>query len=134
MAQRILVAKVGLDGHDRGVKVVARILRDAGFEVIYTGLFQTPDKVAAAAVDEDVDAIGLSMLSGAHLTLAPLVVTKLRERGLDIPVVVGGIVPAPDVDKLIEAGVAAVLTPGATSDEVVTVMRRVIAAAESAGR
>ena len=134
MAQRILVAKVGLDGHDRGVKVVARILRDAGFEVIYTGLFQTPDKVAAAAVDEDVDAIGLSMLSGAHLTLAPLVVTKLRERGLDIPVVVGGIVPAPDVAKLLEVGVAAVLTPGATSDEVVAVMRRVIEAAETAGR
>jgi len=134
MAQRILVAKVGLDGHDRGVKVVARILRDAGFEVIYTGLFQTPDKVAAAAVDEDVDAIGLSMLSGAHLTLAPLVVAKLRERGLDIPVVVGGIVPAPDVAKLLEVGVAAVLTPGATSDEVVAVMRRVIEAAETAGR
>ena len=84
--ERILVAKVGLDGHDRGVKVVARILRDAGFEVIYTGLFQTPDTVAAAAVDEDVDAIGLSMLSGAHMTLAPLVVSKLRERGVDIPV------------------------------------------------
>ena len=77
----MLVAKVGLDGHDRGVKVVARILRDAGYEVIYTGLFQTPETVAAAAVDEDVDAIGLSMLSGAHMTLAPLVVDKVRERG-----------------------------------------------------
>ena len=94
---RVLVAKVGLDGHDRGVKVVARILRDAGFEVIYTGLFQTPETVAAAAVDEDVDAIGLSMLSGAHMTLAPLVVDKVRERGADIPVVVGGIVPDADV-------------------------------------
>ena len=83
--ERVLVAKVGLDGHDRGVKVVARILRDAGFEVIYTGLFQTPDTVAAAAVDEDVDAIGLSMLSGAHMTLAPLVVEKVRELGADIP-------------------------------------------------
>ena len=124
---RILVAKVGLDGHDRGVKVVARILRDAGFEVIYTGLFQTPDKVAAAAVDEDVDAIGLSMLSGAHMTLAPLVVQKVRERGLDIPVVVGGIVPQQDVEKLREAGVAGVLTPGASADEVVAVMRAVIA-------
>ena len=81
MSDRVLVAKVGLDGHDRGVKVVARILRDAGYEVIYTGLFQTPDTVAAAAVDEDVDAIGLSMLSGAHMTLAPLVVEKVRERG-----------------------------------------------------
>jgi methylmalonyl-CoA mutase C-terminal domain/subunit len=124
---RILVAKVGLDGHDRGVKVVARILRDAGFEVIYTGLFQTPDKVAAAAVDEDVDAIGLSMLSGAHMTLAPLVVQKVRERGLDIPVVVGGIVPQQDADKLREAGVAGVLTPGASADEVVALMRAVIA-------
>ena len=90
---RVLVAKVGLDGHDRGVKVVARILRDAGYEVIYTGLFQTPDTVAAAAIDEDVDAIGLSMLSGAHMTLAPLVVDKVRALGADIPVVVGGIVP-----------------------------------------
>ena len=80
-AKRVLVAKVGLDGHDRGVKVVARILRDAGYEVIYTGLFQTPDTVAAAAVDEDVDAIGLSMLSGAHMTLAPKVVEKVREAG-----------------------------------------------------
>ena len=113
---RVLVAKVGLDGHDRGVKVVARILRDAGFEVIYTGLFQTPDTVAAAAVDEDVDAIGLSMLSGAHMTLAPLVVEKVRARGADIPVVVGGIVPDADVAKLLEAGVAGVLTPGATGD------------------
>ena len=124
--QRILVAKVGLDGHDRGVKVVARILRDAGFEVIYTGLFQTPDKVAAAAVDEDVDAIGLSMLSGAHLTLAPLVVQRVRDRGLDIPVVVGGIVPEPDVAKLLEAGVAAVLTPGASATDVAATMRRAI--------
>ena len=121
---RVLVAKVGLDGHDRGVKVVARILRDAGFEVIYTGLFQTPETVAAAAVDEDVDAIGLSMLSGAHMTLAPLVVEKVRERGADIPVVVGGIVPDADVPKLIEAGVAGVLTPGATGDEVVAVDAR----------
>ena len=122
----MLVAKVGLDGHDRGVKVVARILRDAGFEVVYTGLFQTPETVAAAAVDEDVDAIGLSMLSGAHLTLAPLVVQAVRDRGIDIPVVVGGIVPPHDVDTLREAGVAAVLTPGATADEVVAAMRGAI--------
>jgi methylmalonyl-CoA mutase C-terminal domain/subunit len=126
---RVLVAKVGLDGHDRGVKVVARILRDAGFEVIYTGLFQTPEMVAAAAVDEDVDAVGLSMLSGAHLTLAPRVVEKVRAAGLDIPVVVGGIIPDPDVPKLLERGVAAVLTPGATADEVVATMKRVIAGA-----
>ena len=126
MSDRILVAKVGLDGHDRGVKVVARILRDAGFEVIYTGLFQTPDKVAAAAVDEDVDAIGLSMLSGAHLTLAPLVVERVRARGLDVPVVVGGIVPDQDVPKLRELGVAAVLGPGATADDVVRIVRAAI--------
>ena len=99
--ERILVAKVGLDGHDRGVKVVARILRDAGFEVIYTGLFQTPETVAAAAVDEDVDAIGLSMLSGAHMTLAPAVVAAVRARGADIPVLVGGIVPDHDLDELL---------------------------------
>lgn len=123
---RVLVAKVGLDGHDRGVKVVARILRDAGFEVVYTGLFQTPDTVAAAAVDEDVDVIGLSMLSGAHMTLAPLVVQKVRERGLDIPVVVGGIVPDQDLEELLATGVAAVITPGATADEVVAAIRGVI--------
>jgi methylmalonyl-CoA mutase, C-terminal domain len=126
VSDRILVAKVGLDGHDRGVKVVARILRDAGFEVIYTGLFQTPEKVAAAAVDEDVDAIGLSMLSGAHMTLAPKVVECLRARGVDIPVVVGGIVPVRDVAKLQELGVAAILTPGSSSDDVVATMRDVI--------
>jgi methylmalonyl-CoA mutase C-terminal domain/subunit len=118
-ATRVLVAKVGLDGHDRGVKVVARLLRDAGFEVIYTGLFQTPDTVAAAAVDEDVDVIGLSMLSGAHMTLAPLVVEALRARGCEVPVVVGGIVPPQDVSDLEAAGIAAVLGPGASADEVV---------------
>lgn len=126
MSDRILVAKVGLDGHDRGIKVVARTLRDAGFEVIYTGLFQTPEKVAASAVDEDVDAIGLSMLSGAHMTLAPKVVECLRARGSDIPVVVGGIVPERDVPKLKDLGVAAILTPGSSSDDVVTTMRNVI--------
>ena len=132
MADRILVAKVGLDGHDRGVKVVARILRDAGYEVIYTGLFQTPDTVAAAAIDEDVDAIGLSMLSGAHMTLCPLVVEKIRERGADIPVVVGGIVPDRDVEVLKAKGIAGIVTPGASSDEVVAVMRAAIAASRAA--
>ena len=128
MSQRILVAKVGLDGHDRGIKVVARILRDAGYEVIYTPIRRDfPAKtIARAAVDEDVDAIGLSMLCGAHMTLAPLVVEKVREHGVDIPVVVGGIIPEPDVARLREAGVAAVLTPGATADEVVRVMASVI--------
>ena len=128
MTHRVLVAKVGLDGHDRGVKVVARILRDAGYEVIYTGLFQTPETVAAAAIDEDVDAVGLSMLSGAHMTLVPKVVAKLREVGLDIPVIVGGIIPAGDVAKLLDGGVAAVLTPGATAVEMIDTMKRVIPA------
>jgi methylmalonyl-CoA mutase C-terminal domain/subunit len=127
--ERVLVAKVGLDGHDRGVKVVARILRDAGYEVIYTGLFQTPETVAAAAVDEDVDAIGLSMLSGAHLTLAPLVVDEIRKRGVDIPVIVGGIVPDQDVPALNDAGIAKVLTPGASAEEVVAAVREAIAEA-----
>lgn len=130
--ERVLVAKVGLDGHDRGVKVVARILRDAGFEVIYTGLFQTPETVAAAAIDEDVDAIGLSMLSGAHMTLAPLVVEKVRELGVDIPVIVGGIVPDQDVAALHAAGVAKVMTPGATADQVAGAVRAAIDEAESA--
>jgi methylmalonyl-CoA mutase C-terminal domain/subunit len=127
MSERILVAKVGLDGHDRGIKVVARILRDAGYEVIYTGLFQTPQTVAAAAVDEDVDAIGLSMLSGAHMTLAPLVVEEVRKLGSEIPVVVGGIVPNQDVEPLMAAGIAAVITPGASADQVVETIRSVLA-------
>ena len=127
MSERILVAKVGLDGHDRGIKVVARILRDAGYEVIYTGLFQTPQTVAAAAVDEDVDAIGLSMLSGAHMTLAPLVVDEVRTLGSEIPVVVGGIVPKQDVEPLLDAGIAAVITPGATAEQVVATIRGVLA-------
>jgi methylmalonyl-CoA mutase, C-terminal domain len=130
--ERILIAKVGLDGHDRGIKVVARILRDAGYEVIYTGLFQTPATVAAAAVDEDVDAIGLSMLSGAHMTLAPLVIQETRARGVDIPVIVGGIVPGPDIAKLQAAGVAAVLTPGATSEQIVAEVAAVLAAHQHA--
>ena len=130
-ADRVLVAKVGLDGHDRGVKIVARTLRDAGFEVIYTGLFQTPEKVAAAAVDEDVDAIGLSMLSGAHMTLAPLVVERVRARGLEIPVIVGGVIPDQDVVKLKELGVAAVLGPGATAADVVATVRNAIEASRA---
>jgi methylmalonyl-CoA mutase C-terminal domain/subunit len=126
--ERILIAKVGLDGHDRGIKVVARMLRDAGYEVIYTGLFQTPQTVAAAAIDEDVDAIGLSMLSGAHLTLAPLVVDEVRSRGADIPVIVGGIVPDSDLPELRDRGIAAVLTPGATAEQIVTEVAAVLAA------
>ncbi len=126
--ERILIAKVGLDGHDRGIKVVARILRDAGYEVIYTGLFQTPETVAAAAVDEDVDAIGLSMLSGAHMTLAPLVVEEVRKRNSDIPVIVGGTVPDRDLPKLKEQGIAAVFTPGATAERIVAEVAEVLAA------
>ncbi len=127
--ERILIAKVGLDGHDRGIKVVARILRDAGYEVIYTGLFQTPETVAAAAVDEDVDAIGLSMLSGAHMTLAPLVVEEVRKRGSEIPVILGGIVPDHDLEALRQAGITTVLTPGATAVEIAEQVAAALAAA-----
>jgi len=126
MTIRVLVAKIGLDGHDRGIKVVARILRDAGMEVIYTGLFQTPETVAAAALDEDVDVVGLSMLSGAHLTLAPLVVAALRARGVDIPVVVGGIIPQQDIQLLKDEGIAGVIGPGATAVEVVAAVVGVV--------
>lgn len=125
MSIRVLVAKVGLDGHDRGIKVVARLLRDAGMEVVYTGLFQTPETVASAAIQEDVDVVGLSMLSGAHLTLAPLVVEALRARGSDIPVVLGGIVPPQDEQELRAAGVAAVFGPGASSESIVSTISAV---------
>ena len=116
---RVLVAKIGFDGHDRGIKVVARTLRDAGMEVIYAGLRQTPETVAAIARDEDVDVVGISMHNGAHLTIAPRVVDALRDAGARAAVVVGGIVPDPDVALLHDAGVAAVLGPGASGDEVV---------------
>ncbi|MGB8179850.1 MAG: cobalamin B12-binding domain-containing protein [Acidimicrobiales bacterium] len=125
MTLRVLVAKVGLDGHDRGIKVVARLLRDAGMEVVYTGLFQTPETVAVAAIQEDVDVVGLSMLSGAHMTLAPLVVEALRARDSDIPVVLGGIVPPRDLDELRELGVAAVFTPGASAEDIVATITAV---------
>lgn len=120
---RVLLAKVGLDGHDRGLRVVARILRDNGFEVVFAGLRQTPEAIAAAVVQEDVDVVGVSMHNGAHLTLAPMVVQALRDVGLQTPVVVGGIVPDVDVPKLREDGVAAVLGPGASNDEVVASVR-----------
>lgn len=123
MTTRVLVAKVGLDGHDRGVKIVARILRDAGMEVVYTGLRQTPQMVVSTAIDEDVDVIGLSMHSGAHMTLAPAVVDLLREENAEIPVVLGGIIPEQDIEALLAAGVAAVLHPGASADEVATAVR-----------
>src|SRR3954463_6347912 len=110
---RVVIAKPGLDGHDRGAKVIARALRDAGFEVVYTGLFQTPPQVAEAALQEDADAVGLSVLSGAHMTLIPAVVEALRERDLgDVLVFAGGIIPDDDRDVLLAAGVAGVFTPG----------------------
>ena len=112
---RVVVAKVGLDGHDRGAKVISRALRDAGFEVIYTGLRQTPEQVAETALQEDVDAVGLSILSGAHMTLFPRVAEELRKRGLDdVLLFGGGIVPEPDVATLKQQGVAEIFTPGAT--------------------
>ena len=117
---RILVAKPGLDGHDRGAKVIARALRDAGFEVIYTGLHQTPEMIAEAAIQEDVDAIGLSILSGAHNTLFPAVMQALRERGAgEIAIFGGGIVPPDDIASLKAQGVRAIFTPGASTDEIV---------------
>ena len=116
---RVVIAKPGLDGHDRGAKVIARALRDAGFEVVYTGLFQTPVQVAEAALQEDADAVGLSVLSGAHMTLLPKVVDELRARSLDdVLVFAGGIIPDEDRLVLEAAGVAAVFTPGAPLGEI----------------
>jgi methylmalonyl-CoA mutase C-terminal domain/subunit len=121
---RILVAKPGLDGHDRGAKIVARALRDAGFEVIYTGLHQTPEMIAAAAVQEDVDGVGLSIMSGAHLTLFPAVVEALKERGAaDVTVFGGGIIPQDDIPKLRESGVSQVFLPGTTTQSIVDWIR-----------
>ena len=114
---RVLVAKPGLDGHDRGAKVVARMLRDAGFEVIYTGIRQTPQMIAEAALQEDVDVVGMSILSGAHLTLCPKVVELLRGQGQDnVLVVVGGIIPDEDAERLRSAGIAGVFGPGTSSE------------------
>jgi methylmalonyl-CoA mutase, C-terminal domain len=117
---RILVAKPGLDGHDRGAKVVARALADAGYEVVYTGLHQTPEMIAAAAVQESVDAVGLSIMSGAHMTLFPAVMAALTKRGAgDLVVFGGGIVPKDDMEKLRQHGVAKVFTPGASTQEII---------------
>ncbi len=117
---RILVAKPGLDGHDRGAKVVARALADAGYEVVYTGLHQTPEMIAAAAVQEAVDAVGLSIMSGAHMTLFPAVLDALKARGAgDVIVFGGGIVPKDDLPKLAAIGVAKIFTPGASTNEIV---------------
>jgi len=117
---RVLVAKPGLDGHDRGAKVIARALRDAGMEVIYTGLRQTPEMIASAALQEDVDAVGISILSGAHNTLCPRIVELLRQNGMDDTLVlVGGIVPQEDIQQLKAAGVSEVFLPGTSTDEIV---------------
>ncbi len=124
---RILLAKLGLDGHDRGLKVVARILRDAGMEVIYLGLRQTTESIVSAAEQEDADAIGLSMHNAGHMTLAPAMVKALAEAELNTPVIVGGIIPDEDVDPLLEAGVAVVLGPGASAEEVAQSVRDAVA-------
>lgn len=125
---RVVLAKMGLDGHDRGLKIVARILRDAGMEVVYLGLRQTADNIVAAAEEEDADAIGLSMHNAGHLTLAPRMIQALADAGLETPVIVGGIVPDFDVAELLQQGVAAVLGPGASADEVAAAVRGAVAA------
>ena len=121
---RVVVAKPGLDGHDRGAKIIARALRDAGMEVIYTGLHQTPEQIAETVLQEDADAVGLSILSGAHMTLVPRVVSLLKEQGADdVIVTVGGTIPADDIPELKELGVAAVFTPGSSTQEIVDFIR-----------
>ena len=121
---RVLVAKPGLDGHDRGAKIIARALRDAGMEVVYTGLRQTPEMIAAAALQEDVDAVGISILSGAHNTLCPRIVRLLRDQGMDdCLVLVGGIVPQEDIPRLKEQGVAEIFLPGTSTEDIVKFLR-----------
>jgi methylmalonyl-CoA mutase, C-terminal domain len=122
---RILVAKPGLDGHDRGAKIIARALRDAGFEVIYTGLHQTPEMIVAAAIQEDVDAVGLSILSGAHMSIFPAIIALLKEKdAADVAVFGGGIIPQDDVPKLKQAGVAEVFLPGASTQTIIDWIRK----------
>jgi methylmalonyl-CoA mutase C-terminal domain/subunit len=126
---RVVVAKPGLDGHDRGAKIIARALRDAGMEVIYTGLHQTPEQIVATVIQEDADAVGLSILSGAHMTLVPRVVELLREEGVDdVVVTVGGTIPADDIDELKRLGIAEVFTPGATTQEIVDFIQGAVTA------
>lgn len=122
---RVVVAKPGLDGHDRGAKIIARALRDAGIEVIYTGLHQTPEQIAETVIQEDADAVGLSILSGAHMTLVPRMIEVLRDQGIeDVLVSVGGTVPADDIPELKKLGVAEVFTPGAPTDEIIEFIRK----------
>jgi methylmalonyl-CoA mutase C-terminal domain/subunit len=131
---RVLIAKPGLDGHDRGAKVIARALRDAGMEVIYTGLRQTPPQIAAAAVQEDVDVVGISILSGAHNVLVPEVLKALEERGgRDIPVVVGGIIPEKDIAPLKAKGVREIFLPGTTTTATIEAIRRLSGRGDAAG-
>ncbi|HEX6763650.1 MAG TPA: cobalamin B12-binding domain-containing protein [Gaiellaceae bacterium] len=126
---RVVIAKPGLDGHDRGAKIIARALRDAGMEVVYTGLHQTPEQIAETAIQEDADAVGISILSGAHMTLVPRILELLRAEGADdVLVVVGGTIPADDVAALKEQGVAEVFTPGAPTSEIVDFLRSRVAA------
>ncbi len=128
---RVLIAKPGLDGHDRGAKVVARALRDAGFEVIYTGLRQTPEMIAEAALQEDVDAVGLSVLSGAHMALIPRVLELLRAQGQEqLPLLLGGIIPDEDIPRLKEMGVVEVFGPGTATDQVIQAFQRATDAAQ----
>jgi methylmalonyl-CoA mutase C-terminal domain/subunit len=130
---RIVIAKAGLDGHDRGAKIIARALRDAGMEVIYTGLHQTPEQVVETAIQEDADAVGISILSGAHMTLVPRIVDLLRDRGAaDVLVVVGGTIPGADIEELKELGVSEVFTPGAPTGEIVEFLRSRLTPAPSA--
>lgn len=128
---RVVLAKLGLDGHDRGLRVVTRMLRDAGFEVIYLGLRQTTDMVVAAAIQEDADAVGISLHNASHMTLAPRMVQALADAGVDIPVVLGGIIPDADVPALREAGVAAILGPGTSSEDVAAAVRDAVASGVS---
>jgi methylmalonyl-CoA mutase, C-terminal domain len=124
---RVVVAKPGLDGHDRGAKIIARALRDAGMEVIYTGLHQTPEQIVETVLQEDADAVGLSILSGAHMTLVPRVVELLREQGAeDVVVTIGGTIPADDAPELKKLGIAEVFTPGASTDEIVDFVRNAV--------
>jgi methylmalonyl-CoA mutase C-terminal domain/subunit len=121
---RVVVAKPGLDGHDRGAKIIARALRDAGMEVIYTGLHQTPEQIVATVIQEDADAVGLSILSGAHMTLVPRIAELLREEGVDdVLLTVGGTIPADDIPELKELGVAEVFTPGASTQDIIDFIR-----------
>jgi methylmalonyl-CoA mutase cobalamin-binding domain/chain len=130
---RVVVAKPGLDGHDRGAKIIARALRDAGMEVIYTGLHQTPEQIAETAIQEDADAVGLSILSGAHMTLVPRVVDLLNKEGAgDVVVTVGGTIPADDIPELKRLGVAEVFTPGASTDEIVDFVRGAVGQSSAA--